>query len=145
MKKTHYLLCFVAVAMLACGGGPSLNFYAFLITNESAHEVRVTFYNNENTIIFSNTFTPSQGIQICNIENNVFISFLCAGDSVVVEFDNNKGYICSKRLNSNSTNLCFQNKSFYGASQEDFERLGGSTYNFIITEEDYENAFELPE
>ncbi|PZW40791.1 hypothetical protein LX95_01859 [Mesonia algae] len=62
-------------------------------------------------------------------------------DSIVFIFPNNKGYICADRVNAN--NLCFNGKSPLG-NDSSFSDLGNNIYEFIITQEDYDNAYTLP-
>lgn len=60
-------------------------------------------------------------------------------DSIVIKFENNKGYSCTGEL---SNNLCFQNKNAFDI--EDFISLGNNAFEFEITQEDYDNAYDLP-
>ena len=62
-------------------------------------------------------------------------------DSIVIIFPDNKGYICADRVNAN--NLCFNGKSPLG-NDSSFSDLGNNIYEFIITQEDYDNAYTLP-
>ncbi|MGV6827853.1 MAG: hypothetical protein ACWA45_00490 [Flavobacteriales bacterium] len=80
----------------------------------------------------------------CVYSSEVFLGFSCDYDSLVFKFDNDKGYICSLRSNDNS-NICFNSKNPYIFNDEDFISLGNNTFEFIVTQEDYENAYDLPD
>src|SRR5690606_7607993 len=57
--------------------------------------------------------------------------------------DNGKGYICD--VDNSDSNLCFQNKvSLNDAYYEKDFTLENGVHYYDITQEDYENAHELP-
>ena len=58
--------------------------------------------------------------------------------SLVIKFENNKGYLCTGEL---SDNLCFQNKNAFDI--EDFVSLGNNAFEFEINQDDFDNANDL--
>ena len=120
--------------------------------NESGSNVTVTGYNVDNEIEFTYSLSDGEASQICEIPSPVFLGSDCAADSIIVRFQNNRGYICSIRL-SDTENLCFPNdKSPFGGGDGGrgtvpsfYRKVAENTFEFLITQEDFENAFDLPE
>jgi hypothetical protein len=63
-------------------------------------------------------------------------------DSLVVKFSNGKGYICA--FSPIGRELCFANR-FPLNDDSSFVNLGNNVFEFIITQQDFDNALELPE
>lgn len=80
---------------------------------------------------------------ICTYTSESFIGLAgCQKDSVVVEFNNSKGYI-DIRLGNNLNEYRFLgNKSIF-IQGNGFQNVSND-YVFSINQEDFENAFELP-
>ena len=72
----------------------------------------------------------------------MFLAFSREADSSIFKFSNGKGYICTVLQNEN--NLCFQNKSPYDNLSFD-ESAENNQFQFVISQEDFENANDLPD
>ena len=117
--------------------------------NESGGQIRIIGYNVDNQAEYTHDLENNTASPLCEIPSPVFLGSNCVADSIVFRFQNNKGYICSTRLN-NSQNLCFEgDKSPFGGGEAEnevfYRKVSSNTFEFIITESDLENAFELPD
>jgi|TARA_B110000908_G_C10241033_1_gene446078 hypothetical protein len=83
-------------------------------------------------IILNNSFyrTNYSSVNFLGLFGNI--------DSLVIKFENNKGYLCTGEL---SDNLCFQNKNAFDI--EDFVSLGNNAFEFEINQDDFDNANDL--
>ena len=82
-----------------------------------------------------------RGLSACSPNVNIG-SGIGSIDSLVIEFSNSKGFICN--FGSDDNSLCFDEV------RNPLDALGyiettKRKYQFIVTQEDYENAHELPE
>ncbi|WP_430967359.1 hypothetical protein [Spongiimicrobium sp. 2-473A-2-J] len=109
-------------------------FYNNLGTREFFQEVRLEASESYRCKYKQEVFT---GLHGCLDSNTRGI------DSVSLVFSDNKGYICVDKLLSDQE-LCFKDKYLFGGP-DSFESLGDNTFRVSITQEDFENALELPE
>jgi hypothetical protein len=114
--------------------------YNINFKNSTDQILNITGYDNLDQLVLNYNINPNKINNSCSYQSEVFLGFSCEADSLVFLFQNGKGYSCS--LIINDSNLCFLNKSPY--IQDDFENLQGNTYEFEITQEDFNNAFDLP-
>ncbi len=110
--------------------------------NSSSNALNIKGFDSDNNMIFQDEVLNSESSTQCQSVTEVFNGFGCSLDSLVFSFDNDKGYICSKRA-SDTSNLCFSSKTPFG-DDPSFVSLGNSTFEFVITQEDFDNALDLP-
>jgi len=91
---------------------------------------QVDLNNDENSPICSYVDENFRGM---------FVNY-CGIDSVAIKFNNGKGYISTK---NNSGDFNFSNKRNPLLPNGGF-KANGNIYEFIVTQQDFENAFELP-
>jgi len=88
-----------------------------------------------NEIIFKNSYADWFFLGMRN--NKHAINYM------KLEFDNGKGYICDRSIPPLET--CFQSKrSFTTITGKEYYTFENDVYYYDITQEDYENAHELP-
>ncbi len=113
-----------------------------LIKNESLHDIFITTYSNEqlnDSIVLGN----NQSALNCNYMGTGALGYqYCEIDSIKFTFNNNKGYICVFGRGDNS--FCFPSGETPFESNPKFVKKGNRVFEFTITQEDYENAQELP-
>jgi len=139
MKKIFLIL--VVIFFTACV--PSENEeivyqYNVTIKNISNQNLNLIGYNKNNEEVFLNLLIPFTSYGDCNYRSIKFTGFECI-DKLVFEFENSKGYICKKRT---ETSLCFSDKSPF--KEIDFNNISYNTYEFIVNQEDFENALDIP-
>lgn len=107
----------------------------------------ITGYNRENQIEYQYELQNDTSSSICTLQSTIFLGVWCKADSLIVEFSNGKGYICDVREKDSSESICFPNdKSPYTSEGSPIYRTtSDGVAEFLITEEDFENAFDLPE
>jgi len=136
----HFKIYVVLLLFLSCTDTNEevAKSFSIEIKNESSNTLIFEGWRNSEIIIeetiLNNSFhaiTYSR-VNFSGLYGNV--------DSLAIKFENNKGYLCTGEL---SDNLCFQNRD--GFNMDDFDSLGNNTYEFTITQADFENAFELPD
>jgi hypothetical protein len=118
--------------------------YEAIVQNNSSQSVTVYIYSlfdfppSDSVII-----TPNSEISICDYYLGFYAGFACEIEAFKYVFDNGKGYFCERGANTNNVSeICFFNDKNPFASN----RLpnNGSGVLFTITQEDFENARELP-
>ena len=143
MRNNIVALWVLLLFIVGCTSEPDeFNFRTFL-KNESSNKFTVnTYFNSEE--ITSIELNNSESIDICNYISEVFGGFSgCTIDSISIVFESGKGYSCDI-LPGTDDNLCFQDKNPFLGS-ENFRNIGNNDYEFVITEEDFNNAHDLPE
>ncbi len=118
-----------------------LDNYTTVFRNASMQTLTVTGFDNQNNLVFENIINSSDVGQQCNYDAEVFFGFSCQADSLIFKFENSKGYICVFLRDNND--FCFLNKNPYDSTA--YESLGNNKYQFTITQQDFEDAYELPE
>ena len=115
--------------------------------NVSGYPLLISGYGSGNRLLYSYALENNDSSPNCTVSSPSFLGASCGADSIVVRFDSGRGFICASRFN-NSSNQCFlSDKSpIGGTGQEEFYReIFPNTFEFLITKEDFENAFELPQ
>lgn len=114
----------------------------------------VSIENNTNTVLIIKGYAPNNMLEFeYTVDSNsrggenayfseTFGGYVNGADSIVFKFSNNKGYICADRENGNS--LCFANKNPLVGEESYFNFLGDNKYEFEVTQEDFNNAYDLP-
>ena len=140
--KNLNLAYIILLYTFSCTDEPTLREYEVLVENQSSNEITIEGYDSNNTKIYQSIVQPKNRNEGCFASLESFDGLAtCNTDSLVFKFSNGKGYICA--LRENGLEFCFSVKSPF--ESEDFNSLGHNTFEFIITQEDFENAFELPE
>lgn len=117
------------------------NFKA-IIKNESNEDITIEAYSLDN-LVFENELDQNQTSDSCEYISSSFFGYICPLDSMVFRFNNQKGYISLVPIPpSNVSPYEFPNKSPFGVTGG-YTNKGNNTYEFIITEEDYNNAFDI--
>lgn len=111
--------------------------FSINIKNQSLNTLTFEGWNESemiyDEIILNNSFYTT------NYSSVNFLGLFGNIDSLVIKFENNKGYLCTGEL---SDNLCFQNKNAFDIG--DFVSLGNNAFEFEITQDDFDNANDLP-
>ena len=144
MKTLKFLILFLF--LLNCTSEPDFFDFTAILTNESGSELTVYFYDNEN-LVSTVTLNNSESTT-CSYSAESFDEFRKCDDiprinAITMVFSNGKGYSCDLSPSSEQI-LCFgdaKNPLLPG----DFNELGNRQYEFVITEEDFINAHDLPE
>ena len=143
MKKVIFIL--TVMFIYSCVSETPQYNYTVSLRNESQNVLTVAAINDKNEIVFQQILNPMESSENCTYVWETFQGFNCSSiDSISVVFDNGKGYACDMRFNNIVTEYCFSEKNPFSGSSS-FSDLGNKQYEFIITEEDFNNAHDLPE
>jgi hypothetical protein len=114
------------------------------INNTSSESLTLLGYAPNNDLVINNVILNPNSIGAeCSYNAEMFSGYICGVDSLIFKFSNGKGYICSYRITNNQPELCFPNKTPFG-SDPSFLKINKNTFQFLITEEDFVNAYDLP-
>lgn len=141
MKPLIFLLCILICSCTDTNERPLKNFKT-QIKNGSTASLTVKGYNSINQETINELLEPNEIGVDCEGLLEVFIGMTCEADSIVFRFSNDKGYICSLRQSNHD--FCFGYKHPFVGNETFYTFLGDNTYEFTITQQDFENAFELP-
>lgn len=117
--------------------------YKLYVRNNTSQEINIITFKNNNETNNITISTNERGLA-CFYEENVFSGYnysICNIDSLKIVFPNNKGYLCDASI---TNSFCFGNDITPWSYNEKFINTTGDTYEFTITEEDFENALDLP-
>ncbi len=145
MKTKYFLIIFLA--LFSCTDEPEEQTYVTNIRNNSTSIINLEGYNRLDELILNEEIVQNSNSSDCSYSAENFGGFVCAGDSVVIKFSNGKGYICAVRISNNHPELCFNNNDerFISGNSPSFMSIGNNIFEYKITQEDFENAFDLPE
>ena len=141
MKKIVLLI--VGLLIYSCTSEDDINTYNFSLKNSSNEPFILEIIDTENNTIESLTILPNHSYN-CIYSSEVNSAFFGCDENTYsyrITFDNNKGYMCNIL---NDSSLCFQSKNPLVFNDDNFNILINNSYEFEITQEDYENAHELP-
>ncbi|SFU71002.1 hypothetical protein SAMN05216480_11535 [Pustulibacterium marinum] len=125
----------------SCSQKGKYEYYRLFIKNNSSEVLEVITYENSTDINTTSLQAGEKG-QECLYEDIGFAGYgICGIDSIQFVFPNGKGYITSI---GGDESLGFGNENWPWTTSEKFINTEGHTYEFTITQEDYENAHELP-
>lgn len=144
--KTYIYFIIVFILFISCtdrGERDEVNFNVSINNTSSMSVIIEGYAPNNDLVINSIIINPNSNGAECSYRSEIFDGYICGADSLVFKFSNGKGYICAGRITNNQPELCFPNKSPFG-DDPSFVNLGNRNYQFIITEEDFTNAFDLP-
>ena len=137
------MIYIMIVLLLSCTDEPNESNFNVSVKNASTELLEVEAYRQAK-IVFSTDLSPNENSPSCGyVDENfrgIFIAY-CGIDSITFKFSNNRGYIST---DTNSGDFNFSSTRNPLLPNGGFQK-SGSTYEFFITQEDFENAFELPE
>jgi hypothetical protein len=144
MKKILVLI--IGFLVFSCTGEEDLQTYTSNIRNTTTSNISVRGIRFPNDVVFDETINVNSSSSNCVISASTFRGLSCGIDSLVIRFDNNKGFICGFR-NADSgedfNQFCFSdNRTPLDGIY--FNDLGNNTFEFVITQDDFDNANDLP-
>ena len=137
MKLSCSILFFIV--LLSCTGKneDTTEDFSIVLKNGSSSTVRFEGWGLSKKKI-EEVVTDNSPITIA-YTNEAFKGLFGKVDSIVFKFENGKGYICTGEP---SDEICFENRNAF--DKEGFIDLNKNRYEFVITQEDFENAHNLP-
>lgn len=148
MKNLVYIIS-VLVMLFSCTdqNEPETYNFSVYLKNNSTHTIHVEHYfSTTGTLFDSYTISSTEQSENCDYVAERFRGLnynFCSGDSVVLKFDNGRGYI-NKFVGIEDIYGFSGNRHLFGQQENGFTDKGNNIFEFEITEEDYENAHELP-
>lgn len=130
--------------MLACTdrGERPLVEYKMIVKNETNQSISLKITDGT-TELFNQNILPNNSKTICSrIIDNHSYGFTCGFADMELRFPNNKGYRCSNMISNNNT-LCLNNDRNL-LKQIGYIDIGNNSFEFKITQDDYDNAYILP-
>ncbi len=148
MKKFIVIILF---CLVGCTKEEKSELIEIKINNEANVDLQIKFYDQSDALL-DTIFIESQSIYECSYlsENGYFQSIrLCSRQDFFANFGkvefifaNNKGYQCTLSTN----NLCFSDSrnDFLNSDASDFIEISKNVYSFVLTQQDFNSAFDLP-
>ena len=138
MKKLIILL--IGFLIYSCTSEPEMNTFNVSVLNNSNNNINIESYLEGNLISSINLNTNQLGLECSYNDENFRGLFLCKIDSLIMKFSNDKGYIVN---DEGSGNFNFSNERNPFLPNNGFE-INNNNYSFIITQDDSDNAYDLP-
>jgi len=120
----------------------ALDYYEIIFKNNSQVDFNIKIYNKDGTTEMNQNVSHSAVTNSIQRSNKGFGGFNATIDSIVVRFANGKGYKCVDFWGSTDSK-CFLSKSSPLSDDVTSFVKDGSTYIYIVTEQDFQNAFDL--
>lgn len=147
MKKILTLIILIfSIASCTDRGERPLVEYKMFVKNETNQSflLKITFGTTE---VFSQNIPPNSSSQLCSFFDETIPTsgyYACGlNRNMELRFPNNKGYRCSNNLESGDNSLCLNNnRNLLG--QVGYVNQGNNSFEFKITQDDYDNAYMLP-
>ncbi len=144
--KNYIRILLVSILLTNCTSEEEEFNYTVLISNMSNVVLNIKGYNSAlDQLKYDFDLASMTSGGNVNYSSPSFGGYVSVADSLVFIFPNSKGYICVVRNaeNSNTANqFCFSDKSPFDPGN--FQDLGNNTFEFIITQDDFDNANDLP-
>lgn len=141
-KKITLILIIISIISCTDRGERPLAEYKMIVKNETNQSflLKITYGTTE---LFNQNILPNSSTTICSrtIDNHSY-GFTCGFANMELRFPNDKGYRCSNIENSDNT-LCLSNGRNLLA-QIGYIDIGNNSFEFKITQDDYDNAYILP-
>lgn len=145
------IMTFAFFQILSCTTEESKMSFSVVVENQSSEPLNISLFYDDfgvKTLFVEQLLNPLETYN-CSYSKEIFTGFHgCLNsnsrgiDSISIVFSNSKGYICVD--NSADQALCLlKGPSLFGGA-EAFQSLGDNNYKITITQDDFENAFELP-
>ena len=134
------------VLLVSCTTEEELSEFSLTTLNSSNESLTIEIYDIGG--LFQSVALEPNSMSECNYSSRIFRGFSQCNnsergiDSVIIRFQNGKGYCCKSSLDNV---FCLAAKELFVNNPETFEQLGEREYRFTITQEDFDNAFDLPE
>ena len=142
MQLKNLICSILLFSILSCTDEPNLNNYNVSIRNISNKSLIIKGFN-EKKLILNKTLSNEEKIESCKYSAEAFSGYnltYCGIDSITFQFDNDKGYI-STHNRSGNYNVPSNRNPLWNTNGY---QTNGNDYEFIITQEDFENAHNLP-
>jgi len=156
MRITICLLSIIYILLVSCSDDDNRRRYTTAIRNVSGQPFRILILGTERNsdivvydTLFDTTVNPNTRAFIRAYKAPNFVGMKDYYSNLhytkIVFVENGKGYICEKDNTDINALFCFQNKpSPIEANQEKDFNFKTDIYYYDITQEDYQNAHELP-
>ena len=143
--KNLIVLLIILLTFNACTKEDKVKRYEFTIINNSGENLTLSLLNQGTAVFTTDIMSTSSYFCSYTAEVNTLISeCLQEGiDGIEIIFGNGTGYLCYM-TNMSDNSLCFSG-SKNPFNNDSYITVGNNQYEFIITEEDFNNAHELPE
>lgn len=141
MKNIIFLI-FTSCLFISCTDVEYDEIYTISFKNTSEHtlQIDISYFEQMSSPI---TLQPGESTEDYGhpIINDEFLGFFTK-DQIIIKFENQKGYLCTK---NGTSNLCFVNKEspFSEIGIGAYIKIDENHYIYEITQEDYENAHVL--
>ena len=147
MKKIiTIIILIVSIASCTDRGERPLVEYKMFVKNETnqSFQLKITSGTSE---VFNQNIPANSSYQLCSFfdESTPTSGYYSCGlnRNMELRFPNNKGYRCSNNLESGDNSLCLDNnRNILG--QIGYVNQGTNSFEFKITQNDYDNAYILP-
>ena len=146
MKRIFYLL--ILVNLLACSIEEEVEHFQIFFENQSDYELEVILYDGVDSLDFSNEIdqfrlNSDQRVKVCDYSNSQFIGYTFCSGQIIFRFPDEKGHFC---YGGGNNGRCFDNDPtgrYLFVSTDAFIQ-DGNEYTFVITQDDYVNAYDIP-
>ena len=142
MRLKNLICSILLFSTLSCTDEPDQHNFSVSIKNDSDSVIEIKCFS-EKTLQIQKNLNPGESSKICDYTSESFFGLSgCEKDSLVIEFSNSRGYI-DKRIGNNQNEYRFSDDKSIFIQGIGFKN-SGNDYEFIITQEDFDNAFDLP-
>ncbi len=135
------IICSLLRLFLGCIEEPEEFTYSANIKNNSNNSFEIFGYSNSNVLVV-NEIIPPDSKNTCEYSSPDFFGYTCYLDSLVLQFNNGKGYINDLRATATDQYGFTDGRNIL--TYVGYQLISDYEYEFIITDEDYENAHDLP-
>ena len=132
--------------LAACTKEPDRFSYAMSIKNDSGQVLHISTYS-EGVFQKETTLDNNSGGVTCSYSDERFRGYShthCGFDSLIMRFDNSKGYLFSLNYVTGFEFTNYDNHPF-GRKNDKILEMKMNDFEFTITEMDFQNAHKLPE
>ncbi|AGC77330.1 hypothetical protein DDD_2203 [Nonlabens dokdonensis DSW-6] len=151
-----FILVIALILISGCTVEEDFSSFNLEIKNETGQNITLEFYetsiiNNSNSAILAYTEElNASGSYLCNYRFSSFVGLKACRNRadvdiinrIIIRFENNKGYLCDS-LGDSMT--CFDgDRAFFLGTSLGWASLNDNNYTFTITQQDFDNAFDLP-
>ena len=143
MQKRLIVKALILISLIGCTDEPKEINFEVGVKNESNQPIEVEAFEKGISIYQLNLNHGQKGPK-CNYVDEKFRGMLynyCGIDSLTIKFNNGLGYISTS---NNLPEYSFSNKKNPLLPNRGF-KINGNSYEFIISQEDFDNAHILPQ
>lgn len=142
MRLRIFKSVMLMVLFAGCTDEPDATNFVVSLKNGSGQVLKIETFNNDILVYQVDLGNGENGPECAYVDENFkgMLFNYCNIDSLVIKFNNNKGYISTR---NNLGNFNFSNKRNPLLPNGGFD-LSNNVYKFIISQEDFENAHVLP-